>query len=109
MAMPFIEKQWPRNGQTMVAVVFFNPRAGIPLIQARRVATIEGPDRRYATGLFYIISFRMLKHPATLIGHSLTNSTNYESTINQLYNHLVRPSGFSHPCNFFVAHPGIRF
>jgi hypothetical protein len=65
----------------MVAVGF-NPRAGIPRIHTRRIATIEGPDRRYATGVFFIFSFRTLKRPATLIGHSVTNSTNYKSTIN---------------------------
>jgi hypothetical protein len=63
------------SGQMMVAVVFY-PRAGIPLIQTRRVATIEEPNRRYTTGMFFIFSFRTLTRPATFIGHSVTNSIN---------------------------------
>ena len=88
----------------MLGAVGFNPRAGIPLIQIRR-ATIVVPVRRYAIGVVFYVSFRTLKRPATLMGHSVTNSTNYKSTIKQLYDHLVRPNYFRHPCSFFVAHP----
>jgi hypothetical protein len=89
----------------MMVAVDFNPRAGTPLVQARRLATIEGLDCCHATGVFFYFSFRMLKRPATLIGHSVTNSIKSKFTINPLYDHFVRPAGFNHPCNFFLAHP----
>jgi hypothetical protein len=68
----------------MMVDVGFNPRASPPHNKARRVATIEGSDRRDATGVFFYFQFQALKRPATFIGHSVTNSINYESTIDHL-------------------------